>query len=917
MKTFNKIKIKLLKIKLIIFLLFSIFSIRNANNDFKKLINSDKQKLNTNYTLATFESKLPFTSTLESIRFFVKKNLSINSYKYLEDYYNYITIIENKSDYINGYKTFYKNNYFEDKDKNLLKYLQREIGELEKISNTKSLLKSSDNDYLKYSIDFNSLCDSYINDISSCKELVSKTLLFLYSNTNISLFYDYILNNPLCLSEISLNNTEKLLQIIGFSGKTLQDWGLEEECNLFDNEYYFIKMYTNNTNLFGDQDISTMNKFLNFTKFDLGICFFKNCSDFVLHFANETYNKPFFDYLRKVGFNKIQISDPNKKSSKTFNFFSPFFICFITFLSIKLICSVIYIFLKKKISDPNNPNYDSDRYSLNTLNNIDENKSEYSVNDYLNQKNIFDKNTNLRRSGISQPLLDRNYKNRIYKFLKMTLNNICEFFSLQKNYEYIINAKSKFYDESELEGVNLVKLIIIFFFTFNHVFYTSIKLPQRDSFNKSLFDSYLFGIYKLTTYSLDCYVIMEALTTAFKLMKYVKLKGSSLKTFLKFYSFCIPKLFLFFVIYFKFHIDFEDLKMFLESNAIFEKFLIDKYKSKECFKSDPYIIFDYFHFCYEDYSQIESIHFSKCFKFVYVCINMFLSYNIFLIIFYLSLKIKRRIFDLIITSVLFIFLISIFYYFHLDDGNYDYDFNHVLNELLSFKLIHLFLVKYFCGILMGLFWFYNSESTLNDSFINEDNHLPFEFVYKFLIFLSIKKKDFNDNKKFSASKIFYFINKRAYRRTIFFISSMFFILFLIYYFHIKIFLLRSPSIIIPFSVDLRLVYYFERYLFGFAFIIALCCLKVMSRQNILYNAFSKSRLFILYGRINFGFFCMNDTVVYSFFTLYNIQFYFNYQNIFFMTLGLVTINFCFTFLIISLFEQPIRIFTKIINRKIN
>ena len=127
-------------------------------------------------------------------------------------------------------------------------------------------------------------------------------------------------------------------------------------------------------------------------------------------------------------------------------------------------------------------------------------------------------------------------------------------------------------------------------------------------------------------------------------------------------------------------------------------------------------------------------------------------------------------------------------------------------------------------------------------------------------------------------------------------------LILVFYFPIKLLFMQSDDILIPFSLDLRIIYFFEKFVFGFAFIKYMSSLRVLAKNNLILKTFSGSKLFSVFGRICLAYFCMNDTIVYIFFALYNIQFYFNYQNLFFLTIGLVTFIFIISFIIVYLFE---------------
>lgn len=744
---------------------------------------------------------------------------------------------------------------------------------------------------------------------------------FLKMYSNIENLQKYLSNENKCGRDMDLYlEKNKTLGSIKFkelfmnTGKSVQDIGLEENCKMNNNAYYIIKFRSIENFWIGSN--KEVIKFLNITNWVVGICFLSSCSEFIEDFVNPSINKKFFDLLLSNRIDDFIISEPKIDYELT-NGFYYFFIVFISYLVFKFFCSFFVFFLKKdrKNTIIHKKEVNQERFSINNHED-DNNETNYDMSFEMDSnKKIFSAGeiNYSNENDISQILIKKNYRNIIYERLQKYLSFFYNFFSYQTNFVNLMSKKNELYEDSGLEGIYFVRVLLLFLITFNHVFYTSILLPYSNHINKKNFTSFLFGFFKFSVFAIDCYVILEALIVIFKLMKYIKKKGPGFKTFLKFYTFCLPKVCLFFIVYFLFNIEFQNLGKFINPKGIFEKFLIDKYENKECYKTDSYNFLNFIDFSYGDSDPRK---FTKCFRFVYIYVNGFLSFNIFLIIFYFSLKLKRRFFDTFIAFFFLGSLLSIFYYFFttkFENGNSnEFNFFLILSEVISVKLLHLYLVRYFFGVLLGLFYFYISELTLNDSYVDGNNYMPFKTVYNYLVFLNIKRKDLHEKKYLIQKGIF---KKRSFRRVALLISSLAIILLFSYYFSIKIWFNNQGKILIEFSTDLKLIYFFEKYIFCFAFIILISCIKVYTKKNFFFNAFTQSRIFVILERVMFVYICINDTIVYIFFTLYNIQFYFNYENIFLITIGLQIINLSISFLIVYLIELPIRKSIRIIRNR--
>ncbi len=121
---------------------------------------------------------------------------------------------------------------------------------------------------------------------------------------------------------------------------------------------------------------------------------------------------------------------------------------------------------------------------------------------------------------------------------------------------------------------------------------------------------------------------------------------------------------------------------------------------------------------------------------------------------------------------------------------------------------------------------------------------------------------------------------------------------------------------LDFTLDLKIMYFYERNFFAIFFAIFITTITNTKGFSI-FKALPESKLFLLFGRINLAYICIIESIVEIFFTVYDIELYFSYQNIFFITLGLYVFTFMLSFVFVYLFELPVRKIIKIFFLKKN
>jgi len=814
-------------------------------------------------------------------------------------------------------------------------YLQNNKTHMEIQKNQKKINLKNDPNYLMYAITstiFKGICN-YENEEKNknCQKLLEKFQNFIWENSNKFVFFSL---DAKCLDSLTKGNTmEKFLELFGASGKNLEDYGLRSLCQGEGHEYYFFNLKLADNIITSPQVIYLLN-FLQIRNYSFGICIVPYCKNFFNNFFDENKNKPFFSYLENQGIESLKIMKEPKSIEFSNLFKILIYICLI-YIALRIFISLLNFLISMKKNKINEE-------EINLLANFDNNYEDNIIN-------------NEEYSNVNE-------SNKCCRHIKNFIKELYNIFSFRLNFTRLIDIEYIFYNEKNMENFSYWKCLILLLLCFNYVISIAIKMPHRDYFNSKNFTNISFIFYKLTIYAIDCYIALEASIFIYRLMNYVKKNGNSFKVFLKFYLFSLPKIFLFFLIFFTFQLQIENYGKNVDDKYSFYQNFIYKLKKKECYCGNPFIIFDYFNLVY---TENNSEKYLKCFSWVYVNINMFLSFSFFIFIFYFSLRIKKKYFDYLVT-IIFLCLFFTLYLNFMDLKESEYKLSFLQGEILSIKKLHLFCIKYFMGVITGLFFFYANDILLNDSYIsNKDNYLPFEFIFLFLKFLNekqankiksqkssssvgINNNNIDNNNTFtipsksgtysskdnlafrlrkSSSNIdnnnpsilrairldTILIKKISNKKNIIFMAlSIISMLLLISYGFIRMNIEDYNGRYLPIKLyfDLWLLYIFERFLFLFNFLIFIITISSINIDTGSFKVLLKSKFFIIFGQIDSAFFSMLEIIVLFFFTIYNIQLYFSYQILFFISLGISISLFSMSLLFIFMFELPLKVLLK-------
>ena len=117
---------------------------------------------------------------------------------------------------------------------------------------------------------------------------------------------------------------------------------------------------------------------------------------------------------------------------------------------------------------------------------------------------------------------------------------------------------------------------------------------------------------------------------------------------------------------------------------------------------------------------------------------------------------------------------------------------------------------------------------------------------------------------------------------------------------------------INFWVHLYSVY--EKKIFLIFFLIMILLIVTYPKDTLFKYCYS-STFFSAFSRVGFSYLCSLDSLVYLFYCFYHVDLHFNYQNLFYVTFGLVVLIGLFNIGIVILLELPIRMMFKMIKRK--
>ena len=632
----------------------------------------------------------------------------------------------------------------------------------------------------------------------------------------------YLFNDKLykCYESIrSMDNNTFQMYIEG-TGKHLNDLGNEFFCtNHLDNDdtkkennikidsnYYVLQAYIEDINILTNVEDQSLLEFLDQKYFYYGACLSSKCAGIIDVLVKE---KSLLDFLYwNLTVSNFTISNyidtfetfknERYKGSNIPNFFYiivgiKFFVGFLMTILLKKGYEGYYLKNSKKGNKNKNVSM--------TL--IDSNKEENNVLEEKEENNNLNENDQKRASNKSLTnIINENYSNSIkeryfeyiYGTSSKTENNLYNPFydnqdeyplrikiikciDLIDNLKILIALANKYYNSCNIKKIYFLKFSVMFMSIVLKLMISQIKLPSRNFLVYEFFKSHLFFLIKICAFSTCFWIVLDATTVGFKLMSYIKKKiGSSVNNdlkfidLLKFLLLLIPKIFLFILCFYIFHLYSNYLTTSLTNKYHIGPFIyyndtigISTYDLK--YKNDnmnrfsyliPFYInyIDYFkkddinnntnkniiingsddlnpslapNYTYYEYEKtgykVPSPFLTNTELFINVYLNEFILLIFMIMITYLSYKIRNKIFDfciLIINIILYILPVFLTDYNFTDEEKYTLIY--VLGQNFSEKYTHYFINFYYFGFIIGVMMFYYNENIFSHyNSINNNN----------------------------------------------------------------------------------------------------------------------------------------------------------------------------------------------------
>ena len=573
-----------------------------------------------------------------------------------------------------------------------------------------------------------------------------------------------------------------------------------------------------------------------------------------------------------------------------------------------------------------------------TLENIDNADNEEKISIPQIQEN---------QENNNQIKLEFNLKSYIdYSSFLPTKFKIVKFFDLFNDFQLLITKKNKYYNDNGIEILIFMRSLVIYFLIYSATFIILLSFPSRDIFSKYYFESLYIFLFKFSINSLTCWIVLEAANTTYKLLNYIKtqiiennirkknFKTELLKIFGKFCILFIPKIFIFVISYYSFYYKFEDFQYATKSKSSFSYIVENVIKVNIKCAGNPFKIFN-FNIFSRDYKDYD-----KCYEFTYIYFNILICTLVFMIILYISILLRKKIFEIIIILInIILFFCSVLL---IKDGKIDkaYEDQKTDEDKLYYRYYHLKGQKYSTKIFYSLIGFYNLGYILGFMFFYYDNNkLKYIYINRFSINdnntnrkksdneLSIKddnKIEINEDVNVNTNIIYFplfFLNdfllwlsnlKLLTKKIIIWISIVLMILLSMSF---QIYLnAKEPDYVIELTTLAKIYFFYEKHIFIILFLIMNIILLTMPKRGI-FKRLINSSFFISLSRIGFTIVCIYYSFIYLLHSFILIKAQFHTQTIFLLSIG----NFLLTYIICILFnivfEIPIKKITKIIIRK--
>ena len=427
------------------------------------------------------------------------------------------------------------------------------------------------------------------------------------------------LNNEIieeCLYEgivENLNDEDLLNTCIRGSGKSLNDFGNEFECDSIfqpSAEYFTLHFYLEEATTLTSEEDAFFFDFLKQRYFYIGLCIPKKCNRAVRFLLNNTktlgmlYKYP---HLRDF---KLFYKDENLKrdliDELCYNFFWWMLIIILFFCFGKLfigICRIIafnkgyqslakkeldldsFIKERKESNDEKDNKKGEDDMKINDSKNDDRKESLSLLNmKYNDQNNELSEIYNRDINGSFNDNIDLfNPFNDYIKKLPLHYR-VMKAFDLFDNISTLTQLSNKYYNSNNIKRFYLIRFVLMIMNIVYQLVYSQMELPYKDFINKDFYNSFAFVFIKFCMNASTFWITLDAVIIGYKLMSFMKKeiilsKNSKLKFYnlSKILLLVIPKFIVFIICFLCLHLFATDLTFtIIENNNVFSSFLYYK-----------------------------------------------------------------------------------------------------------------------------------------------------------------------------------------------------------------------------------------------------------------------------------------------------------------------------------------------------
>ena len=538
-----------------------------------------------------------------------------------------------------------------------------------------------------------------------------------------------LLTKSNCLSKyFTEGNRTKSIDLIKYSSKSFPDYGDEEGCLSMDKDYAFL-LFTLKYYIKNPKDYEG--------KFGLLPFISKGFTYFGLCLENEhSCKEDLYESLEGLINNKqVEINGLESVTMKTFVHTKndskekkiegiAGVALYITIISIYILIRIIiwivgYRFFKEKEDNSNKTDDDDDSSS-------EEEEEDESKDQTSTKEQTDDKKELLEKKEKDLQTSKKDLYPKFHFFYK-----ICSF---AESFKLIFRKDNYLFHEKDLYFIIFFQVIAflmkILYTNFNYFIHN----PSKEINNTDLFQTDVIGLIKFTSFSDIIFIMTESIIVSYKLMSFIKKyadrkKGPSLGLFVNFFLRIIPSISVIMIIFLAFYL-FNDILI-----SVFMIIGIDYFHTKiqnmkvnlmncySCISNASNLI--PFYMNYHNFIGHTNTN-ESCFQFMIIMTNMFYSYCFCIILTFLSFKIKKSIFDIIISLI---FLVGFFLPNEFTCEYFDYfNINVILGENCSTTYTHLFIKFYFFGFLIGFALFYDQDLTRDNSLQNSEIYLPFHYL---------------------------------------------------------------------------------------------------------------------------------------------------------------------------------------------